>query len=144
MGKSLFPILILFFLSLFMEGCAVNNAPQNHEPCEEQLYGVTWKLQVFDNDEITLKHPATLRFEKDGKISGFSGCNRYFGKSELTSTTVTFGPIGSTRKFCMGPQGEVEKRLFSMLKGTKWWNFDEKKNLQIFDDEHRLIFSKEQ
>ncbi|WP_300365428.1 META domain-containing protein [Hydrogenimonas sp.] len=122
----------------------MGNIQQNHVPCEEQLYDTTWRLEMYDNETITLKYPATIRFEKSGRISGFSGCNQYFGKSELTSTTISFGPIGSTRKYCMGPQGDLERKLFTMFHGTKWWNFDEEGHLQIFDDEHRLIFSKEQ
>ncbi len=142
MRKRFFSLLMIATLFL-MEGCAVSNAQQNREPCEEKLYGVTWKLKMFDNDEIVLKHPVTIRFEENGKFFGFGGCNEYFGKSVVTPTTITFGPIGATRKFCRGPAGEMERRLFSTLRGKKWWNFDEKMHLQIFDDEHRLIFSKE-
>jgi len=143
MRNAMFAISTMFLL-FFAEGCAVSNAQQSHEPCQEQLYETLWQLTTIDNDTIELKHPATIRFEKGGRISGFGGCNNYFGKSELTSTSISFGPIGSTRKYCMGAPGEVERRFFAVLQGTKWWNFDDEGHLQIFDDEHRLIFSKAQ
>jgi heat shock protein HslJ len=139
MGKRLWSVLVAILF--VFEGCAVE-AIQKHEPCEKQLVGTDWRLFMIDNERIDLKHPATLRFENEKKISGFSGCNRYFGKVALTSTSIDFGPIGSTRKYCMGKAGEVEKKLFGIFRGTKWWNFDEERNLQIFDDEHRLIFVK--
>ncbi|WP_201352519.1 META domain-containing protein [Hydrogenimonas urashimensis] len=126
----------------FLEGCAVNGMANTHQPCSEKLYGTTWNLRMIDNDRIDLKHPATIHFDDDGKISGYSGCNHYFAKAELTATTITFGPVGSTRRYCMGEAGKVEQRLFSLFKGKKWWNFDEKKRLQIFDDEHRLVFER--
>ncbi|WP_456382925.1 META domain-containing protein [Hydrogenimonas sp.] len=139
MAKGLWSVLIAILF--VFEGCAVE-AMQNHEPCQKQLVGTGWRLVMIDNDPIELKRPATIRFESEGKISGFSGCNSYFGKVTLDGTSITFGPIGSTRKYCMGKAGDVEKRLFALFKGTKWWNFDEERNLQIFDDEHRLIFVK--
>ncbi|WP_456451173.1 META domain-containing protein [Hydrogenimonas sp.] len=126
----------------FLQGCAMSGANAAKEPCRTQLYGTQWRLAVYDNDEIAMKTPPTLRFdEKGGRIGGYSGCNSYFGAVTLTDTEIRFPKaLGSTRKFCMGKAGEMERRLFSFFTGTKWWQFDAEGRLVIFDDEHRLIF----
>ena len=129
----------MILVLLFAQGCAVNG-PNMPKSCTERLEGVTWQLAIIDNDPVTLKNPATLKFDKGGKIGGFDGCNSYFGTAEWTDSQISFGPIGSTRRFCQGEAGRVERTMLSMFKGTRWWNFDAENRLVIFDDEHRLIF----
>jgi heat shock protein HslJ len=136
-------LLSLFIALFFFGGCATGNGVK-HQPCREMLYGIKWNVRMIDNDLIGLKQKSYLRFSDDGKIGGFSGCNSFFGKVKIDETTMRFGIIGSTRKFCMGEAGRLERRIFSILKGTKWWQFDETGDLVIFDDEHRLILSKRQ
>ncbi|WP_353661914.1 META domain-containing protein [Hydrogenimonas sp. SS33] len=135
----------LLSLLLLWQGCAVvnENGHAADGACEAKLYGRTWRLLTIDNEEVGLKFPATLTIARDGKMGGFDGCNRYFGKAEVTPTDITFGPVGSTRKYCMGRPGEVEKAMLGMFRGTKWWHFDPRNRLVIFDDEHRLIFAEE-
>ncbi|BDY12634.1 META domain-containing protein [Hydrogenimonas cancrithermarum] len=129
-------LITIFFLS----GCAVDASARPEKACTVKLYGPTWELRLFDNREIFLKHPATIRFYEGDRVGGFGGCNNYFGTVSMTDNAITFSAIGSTRKFCLGEAGEVERMFLGMLKGTKWWHFDEAGNLVIFDDEHRLIF----
>ena len=136
MKSKLWSLLLILF---FAQGCAVNG-PGTPKSCTERLTEVTWRLVTIDNDSVILKNSATLQFDKNGKIGGFDGCNSYFGKAEWTDSEITFGPVGSTRRFCRGEAGKVERAMLSMFKGTKWWQFDAENRLVIFDDEHRLIF----
>jgi heat shock protein HslJ len=140
--RKIFVSLVLGIL--FMQGCAVSGGQPGERACRTQLYGTGWKLVMFDNDAIVSKHPPTLKISDDGsRIGGFSGCNSYFGTVTLTDSEIRFPEaLGSTRKFCRGEGGELERRLFAFFKGTKWWQFDEEGHLVIFDDEHRLVFAK--
>lgn len=42
----------------------------------------------------------TVRFVADGSISGFGGCNEFFGSLERTDQVFTVGPLGTTRRAC--------------------------------------------
>jgi heat shock protein HslJ len=45
--------------------------------------------------------PATLRLDsKEGRASGFAGCNRFSGAYTLAGDRLSFGPILSTRMAC--------------------------------------------
>ena len=50
----------------------------------------------------------TITFNSDGTLTGFGGCNNFFGSYTLTGQTsefgkgITLGPIGSTKMFCAG------------------------------------------
>ncbi len=134
----------LFFLFgvLFFAGCAGVVGPKQPQECSERLYGVKWQVVMINNDPVSLAKAPYIRFAKDGKIGGFGGCNSFFGEVSVTETAIDFIKIGATRRFCAGVGGETERRLFSILKGVKWWQFDEDDNLVIFDDEVRLILKK--
>lgn len=47
-----------------------------------------------------------LTFNADGTLTGYGGCNNYFGSYTLTGTTTKFGngiavgPLASTKKYC--------------------------------------------
>jgi heat shock protein HslJ len=43
---------------------------------------------------------ATVQFQVDGKVTGFGGCNNFFGTFVATDSTIDIGPLGSTRKAC--------------------------------------------
>jgi|GEM_PF-1923770 len=133
--------LLLFSLLLF-GGCSVSHHTL-HPSCHETLYGSVWHLKMIDNDKVTLKQSPYLQFTDDGKVHGFSGCNHFFGKVTIDETTMHFsGPLGGTRRYCIQEAGRIERRIFSMLQESKWWQLDTMGDLVIFDDEHRLILSR--
>ncbi|HUR76300.1 MAG TPA: META domain-containing protein [Sporichthya sp.] len=58
----------------------------------------------------------------DGKVHGSDGCNSLFGKATISGDTITFGPIGSTKKACPGVQGTDQLR--AVLTGAVQWSID--------------------
>jgi heat shock protein HslJ len=82
----------------------------------DALAGKTWGLTQLDEGSPAPAEPeVTLVFEK-GKISGSGGCNQYF--ADVTSPSpgaIQVGPVGATKRFCVGPAGENEQRFFAAL-----------------------------
>ncbi len=101
MKNLLFSIILL----LMITSCAsiTSNKPQ------PSLTGTTWVL----SDQVKGQSP-TLNFE-DGKISGNSGCNNYFGPVTIDSNTGSFsaGNIAGTKMMCdnMSVEGNFLKML---------------------------------
>jgi heat shock protein HslJ len=68
--------------------------------------GVDWQLVELRGQPAPLgagDRPATMRFDPDSaRISGFSGCNRYFGTYTLDGDTpaIAFGAVGMTKMAC--------------------------------------------
>ena len=56
-----------------------------------------WYALANKNDS---EKPALVRFHADGKISGFGGCNSFFGHYTANGGALEIGPLGSTRKAC--------------------------------------------
>jgi heat shock protein HslJ len=65
----------------------------------------------------------TLTFNADGTLTGYGGCNNYFGSYTLTGTTtksgngITVGPLASTKKSCE-INGQQETTYLAILQDT--------------------------
>ena len=66
----------------------------------------TWTLAMLrmDDEWVLAAGDVTLRL-KDEEVSGFGGCNNFFGAVAQTGDAVDFSGMGSTRKMC--PDGDV-------------------------------------
>ena len=51
---------------------------------------------------------------KDGKLTGFSGCNNFFGTYSFSGNTIHFSGIGMTKMYCKDAM-EVENGLSQAL-----------------------------
>ncbi|MGW6982474.1 META domain-containing protein [Streptomyces sp. NPDC054932] len=58
---------------------------------------------------------ARFTIAPDFAVSGILGCNRFSAQATVVGSTVTFGPLTSTRMACDGPVGEVEKALTGLF-----------------------------
>lgn len=76
-----------------------------------------WELEYIytDGKEMTppAEHNASLAFLKDSKISGETGCNRFFGDFAVNGASLKFENMGSTRMMC--PQMEFENAYLQTI-----------------------------
>jgi len=85
---------------------------------EWHLVKMNWRETLAENVKITM----TL---KDNKVSGKSGCNRYFAtvKSGEKANDITIGAAGSTRMACPGDIMEQESRFLKALSSVTSFYF---------------------
>ena len=70
------------------------------------------KLGVNDN----LSHVPTLKFDKrTNGVSGFAGCNRFFGTYKKEGNSITFSQLGSTKMMCQEDANQIENKFLSAL-----------------------------
>lgn len=60
-----------------------------------------------------------VRFSADNQASGNGGCNRFFGRYELSGSTFRIGPLASTRKACAGDVMEREQAFLRDLERAR-------------------------
>lgn len=56
-----------------------------------------------------------LEFLEGGRVAGFTGCNMLSGAWRMEGGELRFGNIATTKRMCLGPGGEVEKRLVAAI-----------------------------
>jgi heat shock protein HslJ len=105
MKKLILPAAIIF--SLVLHSCSSLKEAGNNALLEEN----TWILRSMDGTSVKLDKgkEITLRFESTtGSISGFGGCNNYFGKYKLNKDSLTITGVGSTEMACDDMNTETE------------------------------------
>jgi heat shock protein HslJ len=76
------------------------------------LAGTRWKGIV----DPSVGEAATPWLEfTDGRVSGFSGCNLLSGGWKNEAGQVRLGPLAITKRGCLGPAGDVERRVMAVL-----------------------------
>jgi heat shock protein HslJ len=87
----------------------------------------------------------TLAFNADGTLTGYGGCNNYFGSYTLTGTTTMFGegitvsPLASTKKYCE-INGQQETTYLAVLQGTTAYSVNIKKLTLTDKSNNALVY----
>jgi heat shock protein HslJ len=107
--------------------------------------GTDWELVELRGQPAPLGaggRRATLRFDADSAgVSGFGGCNRYFGTYTLNDgqPALRFGPIGMTRMACS--QGmELETQLANALSETSRYTLHQNRLILMDADRSQAVF----
>lgn len=89
-------------------------------------------------ESATKKAPEQfVQFNANNKISGFGGCNRFFGTYRLNGQSLTIGPLASTRMMCRDVM-EAEYDFLSTLQAVKSVDFNGK-TLTLKDEKGTVI-----
>jgi heat shock protein HslJ len=91
-------------------------APQPAAAAAPALAGTRWVGVVAgDPDPRTLPR---LEFVAAGRVTGYTGCNLLNGAWRVEGAAARLGPLATTKRMCIGPEAEVERRLIAALGGT--------------------------
>lgn len=83
------------------------------------LEGTTWKLtglSSLSEGLPSLSQEVTLRLDT-GRVTGFAGCNRYFGAYTASGASLKFSGVASTKMFCTTGM-QVETGLLESISST--------------------------
>lgn len=80
----------------------------------QSLAGTRWNLRSYNNGKHAVVSVAagktlTARFDANGGLSGFGGCNHYNAPVRATPQKIAIGPVASTRKACSTPEGVMDQ-----------------------------------
>lgn len=125
MKKILFLLLVLSSLSCKTQQVSISN--------------IEWKLVKLESKDVSaLNPPLTLLLdETQKKISGFAGCNRFFGSYQGENTALSFSGMGSTKMFCQDTQA-TEDAYFKALGTVQSYKIEGNK-LLLLAGEHVIL-----
>lgn len=110
----LLPILLPILL---LAGCV--SAPVEPDNSVVPLTNTYWKLVEVGGDSVPSAEKARephMMLLDDGRVNGFSGCNRFMGRYQVEGNNLLFDAMGSTRMAC--PDSQTESRLFAAFANT--------------------------
>ena len=89
-----------------------------------------WKLTELNGKQFTAE--AELTLPKEGQIRGRGPCNSFFATAEGALSSLTIGPIGSTKMAC--PDLGLESDFFATLAEIVWIDSSAADQLVLGDD----------
>ena len=103
-----------FLLAATLVGCASAGSA----PATTRLEDTEWTLVDIGGaplPEGLARLPSLKLVAAEGKVVGFSGCNRLFGAYSVDGPRLRLSPLGTTKMACIGPAMEVERRFLDAL-----------------------------
>jgi len=95
------------------------------------LVGTAWQAEEVAGVRGPVK--PTLRFAREGRVTGNAGCNLYNGTVTEVGGVIRFGPLTTTRRACAEAVMELEQRFVAAVAATR----------AIRADGSRLVFTDE-
>jgi heat shock protein HslJ len=78
------------------------------------LAGTAWEVTGYNNGRqavvsVQTGTRLTVEFMSERRVSGSAGCNSFVGTYTAAGSVLTIGPLASTRKACLQPEGIMEQ-----------------------------------
>jgi heat shock protein HslJ len=114
-------------LTLAKDGVIVTATDREVAKPDLPVEGTVWTVEGLVSNQAVSSMPAGVEASlvfADGKVAVDAGCNKGSGAAEIGDTTITFGPIATTKMFCEGAAGEVEQQVLGVLTGEVAYTVD--------------------
>jgi heat shock protein HslJ len=108
--------------SLILMSFCVLTLRAAHEP-PKTLNGTEWVLEDLGGSGVLDQAQATLAFGDASKVSGNGSCNRFFGPAQIAESSITLGPLGSTRMSCAEALMNQEAKYLKALQAAERWEW---------------------
>ncbi len=113
----------LLTVAALVSACTL--AVDERDELAEQVYDRFWVVSQIEGKPAAPGVTATLMIAEDGKVSGNTGCNGYFGSAIIDNDAIAFGNLGTTRRACPEPAMGQEGRMLQALDSTRGYRLDE-------------------
>ncbi|WP_435640454.1 META domain-containing protein [Micavibrio aeruginosavorus] len=92
-------------------------ASMNPVPAQASLVQNTeWQVKMINDAAPVGDRPLTVRFDDQGRISGFSGCNRFTGAYDLNGDTLAIkADMAMTRMACLSDDAAQQETAFTQV-----------------------------
>ena len=90
----------------------------------DRLVGPTWVAEDIRGRGVIDFLQSSIVFTAEGQAHGFGGCNNFTGRYTLDGTTLTLGPLASTKKACPPAIMNQETSLYEALGETRGHRFE--------------------
>lgn len=96
--------------------CAAPGGGTAAKPLDALPDGTRWRLHSSTFAGLEGGSDTGIRVEfSAGRLTGDSGCNRFFADAAIRDGRLALGPVGATKRACLGPRADSEHALFEAL-----------------------------
>lgn len=100
---------------LLLDACAASSpapAPVRAAAPAAGFAGTRW---VGSGSDPKDRNAPAIEFVTEGRLAGYTGCNLMSGAWRIEGGELRIGRLVVTKRMCVGPESEVEKRVLAVL-----------------------------
>lgn len=105
-------------------GCA-STAPTSSTASLTNTY---WKLVELDGARVSMtpeqEREVRITLDDNGKVTGFTGCNRVMGGYTVAADVLRFTQLAGTRMMCPPPAMQLESAVLANLNSVTGFRID--------------------
>jgi heat shock protein HslJ len=105
-------VLMLLSLIVLSPACKTRHKSGKARTGLTETFWELTEMPGYDPEDLS-KMWLRLEDGSEKKVSGFAGCNRFFGMYEVSEKHLEFGNLGSTKMYC--PEMETETSFLEKL-----------------------------
>ena len=133
--KHRFGFILLFCILFSLQACTSEDTSSTAE-----LGNTYWKLTELEGNPVVMaenQREMKLTLRGENKVTGFGGCNSFFGSYENDEETLSFSQLAATRMFCAETM-DKESQFMTSLSAVKTYKITGQ-TLQLFDADGKLL-----
>ena len=138
----------LGFIGVFvlLSACSLSKKEKVVKADNTMLFNNEWRLVKMGSKNMKYEEgcePITLLLTSEPEnVSGFSGCNRYFGKFATKKNKLSFKQMACTLMACPQQDMNLEDRYLQLLDKVNSFTLQNDTLMLLKDDKVLLIFEK--
>ncbi|HSL77192.1 MAG TPA: META domain-containing protein [Candidatus Limnocylindrales bacterium] len=107
--------------------------PVGAEPSASGAGGIVgaWDLVELGRTADFAHLVPTIEFTADGSVSGFAACNTFRGTYTTDGSTLSVGPLATTKMACERPASAVEAEYLTALDAVTGWAIESDGRLRL-------------
>lgn len=120
--KWIISLVTIVGISIISVSNAKVKQPAADLPQTQLTDSTEWQLVAIHGKKDWARLPEKvpgIRFGDQQRVSGFAGCNRFAGSYTISGTHIKFGPLVSTKMFCVQSQSTEQLLLEALEKADR-------------------------
>ncbi|MEJ6792089.1 MAG: META domain-containing protein [Lacinutrix sp.] len=131
----------LLLFTIILNACGSSKAStdiKNNSMTQQTNPNGEYTISTLYSNKTNIEN-LTLNFDnKTKRVSGFSGCNTFFGNYTLEGSTITFKSMASTKKYCMEDENKAERAIMKALNETNGFKISGN-NITLLNNKTELL-----
>lgn len=147
MKKSILQNFLCFVAALaLLSACSLSKKGGAEKADGRTLFNKEWRLVKMGAKSMKYEQgsePISLLLTSEPEnVSGFSGCNRYFGKFATKKDRLSFKQMACTQMVCPQQDMNLESRYFQLLDKVNSFVVQDDTLTLLKDDKVLLVFER--
>ncbi|MFK7832438.1 MAG: META domain-containing protein [Winogradskyella sp.] len=111
-------LISLITLLVLTNSCDSSKKAIEKSPKMTETLSGTYYITQLGNADVSSNKLVMTFDETTNKVSGFAGCNTFFGSYKIENNTLNFSDIAASKKLCLQDVFSVETQFFKSLKSV--------------------------